>query len=136
MNCLQILIESQTRIANPENWTKERLARGKNNVPCAVNGGKALSFCMEGATIRTTGDYDHRRSRNRALLMLSRAISRNPKYKNRVPIDQYHWGDNVTRFNDHTKTTHEDVMNVYTKAIKLARQRMEEYGYTEDEPGW
>ena len=36
------------------NGRKGQFARGKNNVPCKVNGGKALSYCMDGALHRAT----------------------------------------------------------------------------------
>ena len=55
MGRLEILKKGREILSDASKWTQKQFARGKNNVPCNVNGGKALSFCMDGALVRVTG---------------------------------------------------------------------------------
>ena len=123
MSPLTILQKAKDLIDTPNRWTKNQLARGKNNVPCLVDGNKVLSLCLDGAVFRVcktpyfmvpsgTG-YKAREALNTAIV---------EKYSDRLE-DPNGYGLFVTEFNDHKDTDHRDVMDVFERAIEMQEKK-------------
>ena len=122
MDRLEILKKGREVLSDASKWTQRQFARGKNNVPCNVNGDKALSFCMDGAIVRVIGDLRLYGDSNsfRARDLLSTVIHRD--YLDRIENPDA-GGVLVVEFNDHEDTTYSDAVRVYDEAIKLEEAR-------------
>ena len=122
MDRLEILKKGREILSDASKWTKKQLARGKNNVPCNVNGGKALSYCMDGAIVRAGGGASlYGNGENyEARDVLSKIIRRD--YPDRIKyLDA--GGMLVVEFNDHDDTTYDEAVRVYEEAIKIEESR-------------
>ena len=123
MDRLEILKKGREILSDASKWTQGQFSRGKNNVPCNVNGGKALSYCMDGAIIRATGGlrlYGNGGSYE-ARDVLTTVIHRD--YLDRIENPDA-GGILVTEFNDHKYTTYDDAVRVYDEAIKIEESRV------------
>lgn len=103
---LELLLAAKALIADKKNWTQGASARNKHNNPCQTESMDAVCFCSLGALARVT-PYG---SRN-AVKLQADAITY--LYK-ALPTPS------LASFNDHH--THEEVMEVWDKAIYLAKQ--------------
>lgn len=93
----QILTSAKILITNPNKWTKGTFGR-LNGIPVPVQ--HAECYCAVGAVMKIHGIYSAQ------LSYLSRVLPRGFK-----------WVDN---FNDDSKTTHADILELFEKAIILA----------------
>ena len=122
MDRLEILKKGRGMLSDASKWTQGQLARGKNNVPCNVNGNKALSYCMDGVIVRVAGGapmYGTGESYE-ARDVLSTVIHRDYMYRIENPDAG---GILVVEFNDHEDTTYSDAVRVYDEAIKIEESK-------------
>ena len=121
MDRLEILKKGREILSDASKWTQKQFARGKNNVPCNVNGDKALSYCMDGAIARAVrGLLLYSDESLEARDVLSTVIHRDYMYRIENPDAG---GVLVVEFNDHEDTTYEEAVRVYDEAIKLEEAR-------------
>ena len=95
----QALIDAKVLIGTPEKWTKHYAARDHNYLPVREHDATAVCFCTIGALSKVCGGTHEvlfRIARNKLQIACKGAI---------------------TTFNDSSVTTHEDVMDVFDKAI-------------------
>ena len=118
MDRLEILKKGREILSDASKWTQKQFARGKNNVPCKVNGGKALSYCMDGALERVTGVKDYGTGEVlKARELLNNVIIRD--YRDRIEHPDVTTRFCINEFNDYEDTTYDNVVRVYDEAIKL-----------------
>lgn len=100
---IQVLRTALARIAEPYHWTKGNLARTSSfsGKPTCPNSADAFSFCAIGAL-----GIGQRISLCTSLKPLKEAL---PKKKG--------WRS-VAHFNDHPSTTHNQIVNLYKRAIR------------------
>jgi hypothetical protein len=111
----QLLIEAKALIEKPENWTRGVMARGKAGVEVAPESPEATCFCAMGALYRASKDQWNRGALYRASkdqwdrLAHIRA--------ERTLREHAHGHLFISEFNDDLKTMHQDIMNLFDKAI-------------------
>jgi hypothetical protein len=101
-----VLEKAKELISKPEFWVKGSNATDSDGVSTAILDPYACRFCMNGALLRVTGFASPTKDYDDARRTLYEVIPGN---------DQMH------RFNDKPETTHADVMEIFDKAIALAR---------------
>lgn len=107
------------KLENPENWTKGSACKDKDGNTVGMfgpNKNKICKFCMYGAVIH---NFNTLRLTNVPMTMNLIAeviIERFPERINIPDIVFYQ----VTNFNDHESTTHDDVMSVLRECAKRA----------------
>ena len=104
----EVLLRARDLISTPEAWTKRSFARGKNGRPTAPSASISTQWCMTGAVQRSaravTTRFDARWGVvvNEAII----ALTEHPAIKKSIAF-----------FNDHSNTTHDDVMRVFNETI-------------------
>ena len=102
MDTKEILIKAKGLIDSPEKWCKGGFAVDINNHIVSVKSESAVCWCAGGATRKFTGMHNWQ--------VGEVALSRfKPSGFN-----------SVFGYNDHPDTTHEDIMNLFDKAIAAA----------------
>ena len=96
----QMLESAKRRISLPQNWCKGEQARDRQGRAVPYFSARAEQFCMAGALFREGQGFSS------AWPFLNRAVG----YKG------------VGFVNDDSSTTHDDVLNIYDKAIALAKR--------------
>lgn len=97
----EILIKSKELISNPKNWTQGMFARDEYGTPVPSISENACSWCSAGAVIKVANNIYVAIS---LFALLEKSISRA-----------------IAPFNDNPESTHEDIMNMFDKAIELAK---------------
>lgn len=103
------LLQIRSLIDSPENWTKGCLARNKNDKCVYTFSKEACKWCLTGAiycVVQFGENFDNNKNkiRNDIKFVLSKNISK-----------EY---STIIKFNDHSKTTHKDVLNLLDKTIE------------------
>lgn len=95
------LIKAKELISAEENWTKHCIAKDKNGFPCTVNSPDAVAYCASGAIRKVSKPF----------VSALKAI----KYLNKAAYPK-----TLIALNDSSSTSHEDVMEMFDKAIELS----------------
>lgn len=100
---LHILVCAREILSDPDHWTKGTLARTKTNKMTTTSNPAACRYCSMGAIVKCSGNiYEE----NDATIILEEAI-----------------GGNIIAFNDNVRTTHDDLMKMWDKAIRIAKEK-------------
>lgn len=85
-------------LTNAEHWTKESSARKADGTACHVMNENAKCWCALGALERSGANtyYIHR------------------------ALDKLRINNTISAYNDHAKTTHDDVLKMFDVAIELS----------------
>ena len=106
----RLLMDAKALIARPENWCKGVLARSVNNRHTDVFSQKAFRFCGMGAVWRAAGSFESPSYAAEAIKCLADGFDQ----------DRYVLG----AFNDAPETTHRDIMRLFNRAIKRAKEQL------------
>jgi len=106
MNTLDVLEAARRLLADEKNWTKGRLARTSDQVPALVHGPDASCFCVMGAVEHAGGLRTNFDAKDHAVEMLEAVVS-----------EGYYTC--IEDFNDADETTHEDVLQLFDRAIRF-----------------
>ena len=101
-----VLKAARAKIASEELWTKDTYARNRSGYPCVPTSPDAVVWCALGALYfisdsRWTMDKE-------AVRLLEEQLPREFK--------------NIVRYNDYPDTKHEDVLDLYDRAIHTAKK--------------
>ena len=110
MTPLEILRATRARIANPDNWTKDGLARNEAGEPVHPEASDACQWCLLGAERSITDSIPDRIEANDYIY---RALRENVGADLRFMM--------LSEFND--TRSHEEVLAVLDRAIVLAEQQ-------------
>lgn len=102
----QYLIEARELIRDEKNWCKKVPARNKKGISVYVDSPEACQFCALGALAKVA-EANHGRFENN--LIYSMTLDYLSKQLDWRPI---------TDFNDDPKTTHQDILSLFDKAIQ------------------
>lgn len=131
MTPLEILIAAREKIADPEKWTREALARDSNGKRCEPTSPNAVSWCAQGSAVAVSGGVALRTIK----AALTQACRRQfPRGDWMAPI----WPGDV---ND--EKGHAAVMEMFDRAIEIEREvapirptgRFVEYGRAKNASG-
>ncbi len=100
-NSYEVLRAARKLIRNRKNWCRQVYSR--------AGAAGQMRYCAIGA-VRYLPDPISESSRSMAVRLLGKALP-----------ESY---SNVASFNDHRRTTHEDVLKLYDRAIRLAKDRL------------
>lgn len=120
MKTSEFLILSKEKINTPDKWFKGEWAVNKDGFPVRSYSNDAVCFCSAGALNRT----QHRLVENDGPWnedKVSRLADMAAFYLRKVCFNLH--GINFINFNDRESTTHEEMMNVWDKAIELAKEK-------------
>jgi len=106
----EILVAGRDLLSNPDHWIKKTLARSKNGEKCDPTEARATCFCTIGAIHKVVGSGQ----KSLKLEVVGYLIKALDERKHRVSAI-------VVAFNDHPTTKHSDVLELWDKAIELAR---------------
>ena len=98
------LTDARKLISKPENWTKKTLARDNAGKNCLLLSKDAVCYCSVGAL--------HKSAVNDRIIANAMQILRGFTPNNRP----------VVHYNDHTTTTHEDILAMFDLAIEKSKQ--------------
>ena len=99
---ISVLMGAKNRLSKPEQWIKNTAAVNKHGQQVETNSKEACAWCMIGALHKTSGEYQ---------------AAYNLLVKN-LPAGFA----TVSEFNDNPKTTHKDVIKVFNKTIRQAKE--------------
>lgn len=114
-------------LAKEETWCKKASALDQNLRPVSVSDPRACSWCLWGASVRSTPDND---TQVELRLALRRAAAdlivkeRNIKELGGVRIVHNTTSIDIVHFNDDSRTTHEDVIDVIDRAIAAEEEKL------------
>lgn len=108
MQVKQLLEQAKALIDTPEKWTKGALARDAGGQPVAYFAPDARCFCTAGALQKACNNDE---SNSRLIQAGRRAIYKAMAERDKLDVS-------IERFNDHTFTTHAEVMAVFDLAIE------------------
>ena len=113
---VEILAKARSILDKPENWTRHVMARNKDGVEGQFEQPSARKFCIAGAVYRATNDIGDCDTTYRAAAMswLDTALHE------RSERTGFRFADVVT-FNDYAFRTHKDVVELFDRALELAR---------------
>lgn len=121
---LATLIEARRIVSLPESWTKGVNCRDKDGEPLALaTSRRACRWCVVGAVYRagakaTSGSvFDD----VEAIRLLSKVIAPNGNPNESADLNT------VASFNDAERTTHQDVIGLFNKAIALQQERIQRH---------
>ncbi len=101
----RIFRRAKKLLEDPDNWIQGRLSANRMNETCEIDHHTACRFCLMGAVVRAKIELGHRDvDAIRVLWDTSSEVNDHGA---------------VYQFNDHPKTTHEDVLRVLDSAIVL-----------------
>ncbi|MGO7308731.1 hypothetical protein ACCS91_33290 [Rhizobium ruizarguesonis] len=105
----EILTAGRELLSNPDHWTKGVLARDKKGESIGPFDPKASCFCTIGAIHKVVGPQQSELKRQVVGYLIE-------------ALDTVHKVSAVvSAFNDHPKTSHEQVLELWDKAIEIAR---------------
>lgn len=113
MNTLERLKGAKARIE--KGWTKGDFAKDKDGWSVSAVDETATCFCTIGAL---RAEFGHEKVRQVGYRKVKRLIQ---KYAEATEVGQeleYEYGFSIAGFNDHPRTTKEDVLAVFDAAIK------------------
>ena len=111
-----ILSRALFLIKDPKNWTKDAEARDENNKAVLTSDPRAVKYCLLGALTKSAHDLKIPRERKQARITIEKIlVNEKPGYSQDISI-----------FNDHEETTHEDVICVIQTAIQTAKMTIED----------
>lgn len=105
----EILEKVRALIDKPEKWTKDTLARNIEGTPTFTSSGDAVSFCIIGAICKAKNlepDFFYVQS------LLDEFVP--PEYTGFAKL---------IKFNNDEKTTHQDLMELFDKAIAAEKEK-------------
>ena len=105
MNTKEILIKAKGLIDSPEKWTQLAWARNSRQISCAMDNSDAKCFCLGSALILASPPLE-------PLIVNLEIENQLPEIDGKIP--------SIADYNDHPDTTHEDIMNLFDKAIAAA----------------
>lgn len=132
MNTVETLKSARTRLAGEKSWIKWCPALDKDGQPCNANSRHAVGWCALGA-VYATRPADHQEV-IRVLSLLSESIHESFKKRDKSAKVIEACGNQVvektlssleitiTMFNDYPRTTQEDVLEMYDRAIETAKE--------------
>ncbi len=102
----KFLTEARVLIQDEKSWCKKSPARNKRGIGVFVDSPEACQFCAIGALAKVA-EANHGRFENN--LVYTMALDHLSK--------QLEWRP-ITDFNDDPKTTHQDILSLFDKAIQ------------------
>ena len=106
------LRKAKALIDHPDNWIKGKYAVNSDGITVHYQDVNACCFCTEGAVYRVTPKHMALRVMDHLVFAVLRFGLFNAPYKL----------ENVSRFNDHFKTNHADIMEIFDDAIQQAEE--------------
>lgn len=107
MNSIELLTQTKSLIANPDNWIKKKNALSAKGREVKPSSNRACKFCLLGALDRVSALNGFTYSvRNEAIYRLEIEVKQVSEYR------CVHW------YNDAPKTTHSDVIAILDNAIQ------------------
>ena len=106
MNTKDVLIKARTLISHKDNWIQQQYAEDKNGLVRAPRDPRACKFCAIGAIYAVIDDEIKKQNAIKALAQFADRWT--SEYEDKI----------VVAFNDDEETTHEEVLEVYNKAIE------------------
>ena len=111
-----LLVAARAKIEDPAGWTKGVMARSSLGDSVMPNSPKASCFCTVGALHAAGMDPNARDfTHDPAVTLLADLIPGKPRP---FPVEA------LTTFNDEPLTTHVDVLNLFDRAIAVAKGRL------------
>jgi hypothetical protein len=104
----QTLIAAKQLLSDPKHWIKGDLAKNESGAVVDPMASDAICWCMNGAMIKVTES-------NNLARIIQEMDAQDYLYK-AIPVPY------VSSYNDADETTHQDIMNVFDKAIELSRK--------------
>ncbi len=108
MKAVTLLKKALTLLSKKERWKKGSMADDAKGNPVPANARSARCFCAVGAVTRYAGDLRD----SLAFMEFDAALA---ALDDALPNKR--WGDIVT-YNDSKRTTHEQILSVFRRAIK------------------
>ena len=119
---MKILKKAREIITPKERWAKGFLAKDRNNYPVSPTSFRAICFCAEGAIGKASdllqGDLGSSCSEDQ-IVHAARIQTRATDMLDSEVFQAY--GMHVSDWNDHSETTHEDVLDMFDRAIARAQ---------------
>lgn len=115
----EILIEIKSLIDTPEKWTKGAFARNKNYEVVQASSKDACCFCLAGAFRMACRANVAPIAGKRAYDTIIKKIEQKGR-RARRDHDRY---KTIFSFNDHTRTTHKDIMRFLDELISLTQKQ-------------
>lgn len=100
------LIQARELIQNEKNWCKLAPARNKSGACTYLDSPEACKFCAIGALAKVAEANNGRFHNNLVYSMTLDHLSKQLDWKS------------ITEFNDDPKTTHQDILSLFDKAIQ------------------
>lgn len=113
MNTVDVLKAARDIISTPDKWTQRSYARAADNYPVAVGMKDACKFCALGAVLKVS-ERTYAGPDDFAPMAILEGVAH-----------QYH-DMSVVGYNDSPNTSHQDIMELYDRAIQEAQRRMDE----------
>ena len=100
----RLLMDAKALIQRPKNWTQRAYSRDAKGKQVGILSSEACRFCAEGTLLRVYDETEVYQSVNRLLreLIAPRGL---------------------VSFNDAPGTTHRDIMRLFNKAIRAAKEQ-------------
>lgn len=105
-----VLIRAREIISDEARWIKGYYAKKKDGVKTAASSPYATCWCAVGAIIKATSEVAQKDFKRRLDIEDAAATALDD-----IIIPKF---DSVANFNDHSSTTHKDVLEVFDRAIE------------------
>ena len=118
MKTRTLLEEARDLIEEPSAWIKGYRALDENGSSTDATGADAIQFCAEGAMLHACRDVLTRV--NGGVPASTRRISKSLRYRVCLNVLDSVVDCDISIYNDHPATTHEDILRVFDRAIAKA----------------